>query len=100
MLAIDWKANFASKKTEIPALKRLQCRCNDPLGFKRVSGRPCEPWAKHGSWLNVAKIELSVLQSQCLDHSIPEIDMISAHAVNELVETKKKPGALFPKHRA
>ena len=28
---------------------------------------------KHGSWLNVAEIELSVLQSQCLNRRIPDI---------------------------
>ncbi len=27
---------------------------------------------KHGSWLNVAEIELSVLARQCLDHRIPD----------------------------
>jgi hypothetical protein len=27
---------------------------------------------KHGSWLNVAEIELSVLTSQCLDRRIPD----------------------------
>ena len=27
---------------------------------------------KHGSWLNMAKIELSVLQQQCLDRRIPD----------------------------
>ncbi len=27
---------------------------------------------KHGSWLNIAEIELSVLNSQCLDRRIPE----------------------------
>lgn len=27
---------------------------------------------KHGSWLNVAEIELSVLQQQCLDRRIPD----------------------------
>jgi len=31
---------------------------------------------KHGSWLNVAEIELSVLQSQCLDRRIPDIGMM------------------------
>ena len=31
---------------------------------------------KHGSWLNVAEIELSVLQSQCLARRIPDIDMM------------------------
>jgi hypothetical protein len=31
---------------------------------------------KHGSWLNVAEIELSVLKSQCLDRRIPDINMM------------------------
>lgn len=31
---------------------------------------------KHGSWLNIAEIELSVLKSQCLDRRIPEIDIM------------------------
>ena len=29
---------------------------------------------KHGSWLNVAEIELSILKSQCLDRRIPVMD--------------------------
>lgn len=29
---------------------------------------------KHGSWLNVAEIELSVLKGQCLDRRIPDMD--------------------------
>ncbi|MDS4020410.1 MAG: IS630 family transposase [Candidatus Competibacter sp.] len=29
---------------------------------------------KHGSWLNMAEIELSVLSRQCLDRRIPDID--------------------------
>jgi hypothetical protein len=31
---------------------------------------------KHGSWLNMAEIELSVLKGQCLDRRIPEIGMM------------------------
>lgn len=31
---------------------------------------------KHGSWLNIAEIELSALNSQCLDRRIPEIDLM------------------------
>ena len=30
------------------------------------------PTPKHGSWLNMAEIELSVLQRQCLDRRIPD----------------------------
>jgi hypothetical protein len=31
---------------------------------------------KHGSWLNVAEIELSVLQRQCLDRRLPSMDIM------------------------
>ena len=31
---------------------------------------------KHGSWLNVAEMELSVLARQCLDRRIPDIDAL------------------------
>jgi len=31
---------------------------------------------KHGSWLNVAEIELSALNSQCLNRRIPDIDLM------------------------
>lgn len=31
---------------------------------------------KHGSWLNMAEIELSVLSRQCLDRRIPDIDTL------------------------
>ena len=33
---------------------------------------------KHGSWLNVAEIELSVLQRQCLDRRIPDQDTMQS----------------------
>ena len=32
---------------------------------------------KHGSWLNMAEIELSVLARQCLDRRIPDIDILA-----------------------
>lgn len=31
---------------------------------------------KHGSWLNIAEIELSALNSQCLNRRIPNIDLM------------------------
>jgi hypothetical protein len=31
---------------------------------------------KHGSWLNMAEIELSILQQQCLDRRIPDEDTL------------------------
>lgn len=33
---------------------------------------------KHGSWLNIAEIELSVLQSQCLSRRIESIDIVKS----------------------
>jgi uncharacterized small protein (DUF1192 family) len=33
---------------------------------------------KHGSWLNMAEIELSVLSTQCLDRRIPDKAMLTA----------------------
>lgn len=32
---------------------------------------------KHGSWLNMAEIELSVLNRQCLDRRIPDKDVLT-----------------------
>lgn len=32
---------------------------------------------KHGSWLNMAEIELSVLSRQCLDRRIPDFDTLN-----------------------
>ena len=35
---------------------------------------------KHGSWLNIAEIELSVFTKQCLDRRIPDIKTLQAEA--------------------
>ena len=37
---------------------------------------------KHGSWLNMAEIELNVMQRQCLNRRIPDIDMLSDQVVS------------------
>ena len=36
---------------------------------------------KHGSWLNVAEIELSALNSQCLNRRIPDIELMRKEVV-------------------
>ena len=33
---------------------------------------------KHGSWLNIAEIELSILQGQCLSRRIDSIDIVKS----------------------
>jgi hypothetical protein len=35
---------------------------------------------KHGSWLNMAEIELNVLMKQCLDRRIPDLDKVKIQA--------------------
>ena len=42
---------------------------------------------KHGSWLNMAEIELSVLKRQCLDRRIP--DMTTMQSEGEVADEKK-----------
>jgi transposase len=35
---------------------------------------------KHGSWLNMAEIELAILSSQCLDRRLPDIETLASEA--------------------
>lgn len=49
----------------------------DPAEARRLAER--FEWhytPKHGSWLNVAEMELSVLARQCLDRRIPDMDTL------------------------
>lgn len=53
----------------------------DPAEARRILERlEIHYTPKHGSWLNIAEIELSVLQGQCLDQRIPDRD----HLVKEV----------------
>lgn len=52
----------------------------EPQEARRLAERleiHCTP--KHGSWLNMAEIELSVLKGQCLDRRIPEMEAMRTH---------------------
>jgi hypothetical protein len=47
----------------------------EPEEARRLSRRLAIHYTpKHGSWLNVAEIELSALNSQCLNRRIPDLD--------------------------
>ncbi len=47
---------------------------------------------KHGSWLNMAEIELSVLSTQCVDRRIPDKAMLTEEvAAAWEAERNKKP---------
>lgn len=41
---------------------------------------------KHGSWLNMAEIELSVLSRQCLDRRIPDAEQLAAEVAAWVAE--------------
>jgi hypothetical protein len=45
-----------------------------PAEAKRLADKlELHPTPKHGSWLNIAEIELSILSRQCLDRRIPDM---------------------------
>jgi len=47
----------------------------DPAEARRLAERlEIHYTPKHGSWLNMAEIEFSVLKGQCLDRRIPDMD--------------------------
>jgi transposase len=49
----------------------------EPAEARRILGRLEFVYTpKHGSWLNMAEIELSVLARQCLDRRIPDMDTL------------------------
>jgi DDE superfamily endonuclease len=49
-----------------------------PAEAKRLADKlEIHPTPKHGSWLNMAEVEIAVLSSQCLDRRIPDLDTLS-----------------------
>ena len=68
--------------------------------FEPVEARRILEWLefcytpKHGSWLNMAEIELSILSRQCLDRRIPDFDTLQKEVA--AWEAKLK----FPPERA
>jgi transposase len=53
----------------------------DPAEARRLANRlEIHYTPKHGSWLNMAEIELSVLSRQCLDRRVPNFETLEAEA--------------------
>jgi DDE superfamily endonuclease len=51
----------------------------DPTEAKRLANKlEIRYTPKHGSWLNMAEIELSVLSRQCLDRRVPNFEALEA----------------------
>ena len=54
-----------------------------PTEAKRIAARlEIHYTPKHGSWLNMAEIELGILNRQCLDQRIPDRDILTAYVAN------------------
>ncbi len=49
---------------------------------------------KHGSWLNMAEIELSVLSRQCLDRRVPDFETLEAEVKAWQEERNAKGGKI------
>ena len=65
----------------------------EPAEAKRIADRlEVHPTSKHGSWLNMAEIELGVLARQCLDRRIPNQIMLK-HAVHDWQTTRNQASA-------
>ncbi len=53
----------------------------DPVEARRVAEKlEIHYTPKHGSWLNMAEIELSVLSRQCLDRRVPDFEALQREA--------------------
>ena len=53
---------------------------------------------KHGSWLNMAEIELSALNGQCLDRRIPDLETLRSRIAaweNDRNNRQPDPMAIF-----
>ena len=51
----------------------------DPTEAKRLANKlEIHYTPKHGSWLNMAEIELSLLSRQCLDRRVPNFEALEA----------------------
>jgi len=49
---------------------------------------------EHGSWLNMAEIELSVMQQQCLDRRIPNVEALTEHTDAWFVQRNNTPSTI------
>src|SRR5260370_32160886 len=52
----------------------------EPAEAKRIADRlDVHHTPKHGSWLNIAEIELGILSRQCLDRRIPDPPLLTRY---------------------
>ena len=90
--AVDWAQEIQHLlEVEYPEADRIRLVCDnlnthklgslyeafDPETAPRLAQRlEIHYTPKHGSWLNIAELELSVLTRQCLDRRIPDLETL------------------------
>ncbi len=66
-----------------------------PAGARRLADKlQIHYTPKHGSWLNIAEIELSVLSRQCLDRRVPDFETLEAEVKAWQEERNAKGGKI------
>jgi DDE superfamily endonuclease len=90
--AIDWATELQQLlDTRYPAADRIRLVCDNlnthgigslyeafpPEQARRLASRlEIHHTPKHGSWLNIAEVELSALTMQCLDRRLPDMETL------------------------
>ena len=64
---------------EVSSIPTPRPPCMRPSSPRRLADKlEIHYTPKHGSWLNMAEIELSVLSRQCLDRRVPDFETLHA----------------------
>jgi DDE superfamily endonuclease len=103
--AIDWATEVQQLlDTQYPEAERIRLVCDNlnthgigslyeafpPEQARRLASRlEIHHTPKHGSWLNIAEIELSALTRQCLDRRLPDLETL----INETTPWEKRRNA-------
>jgi hypothetical protein len=103
--AIDWATEVQQLlDTQYPETERIRLVCDHlnthgigslyeafpPEQARRLASRlEIHHTPKHGSWLNIAEIELSALTIQCLDRRLPDLEAL----INETTQWEKRRNA-------
>jgi DDE superfamily endonuclease len=103
--AIDWATEVQQLlDIQYPEAERIRLVCDNlnthgigslyeafpPEQARRLASRlEIHHTPKHGSWLNIAEIELSALTIQCLDRRLPDLEAL----INETTQWEKRRNA-------
>ena len=94
--AVDKYVGASERRKERQTLAALISKGKHPAALPAAEARRIAErfeWhytPKHGSWLNMAETELSVLSGQCLDRRIPDKAMLTEEAAAWTAQRNKK----------